>query len=163
MPKPMLKHFENKSINDNVLSATYIKPKNTTSKMNVMELERLLRKKRSKEYLESITNLDAGGHVHNQTQVNELIDSIKKEFNELNIDGFMLGIVAPCYLGDPYEVHTLDIANSIVKHYQISEPLPKELEKARSIALRGNYEFIEVYTNYCCAVSFNGSVSIIHN
>ena len=29
----------------------------------------------------------------------------------------MLGIVSICYLGKPYEVHSLDITGQIIEHY----------------------------------------------
>ena len=35
------------------------------------------------------------------------------------------------------------------------------MEKARAMAARGVYEYIEVYTDYCCAVSSDGTVSMI--
>ena len=79
----------------------------------------------------------------------------------MEIDGILLGLVSKCYLGKPYEVHILDMANQIIEHYKIGQPLPGGLEKARSIALRGGYEFIEVYIDCCRAVSSNGTVSVI--
>jgi hypothetical protein len=39
--------------------------------------------------------------------------------------------------------------------------MPGGLEKARGIAMRGGYEFIEVYADCCRCVSSNGSVSVI--
>ena len=69
--------------------------------------------------------------------------------------------MAVCYLGKPYEVHTLDVTGGIIEHYQTGQILPNGMEKARSIALRGGYEFIEVYTDCCRAISSNGKVSVI--
>lgn len=94
-------------------------------------------------------------------KVNEIVDTIRSEFPEVEITGIMLGIVSICYLGKPYEVHTLDITGQIIEHYKGGQMLPGGLEKARSIAMRGGYDFIEVYVDCCRAISSNGSVSVI--
>ena len=165
MPRPMLKRpdTQTQSKQDSLLSASY-KPKSSvqTNQNNKMALDRLLRKPRSKAYIESMTKLDAGGHVNNKAKADKIIEAIKQEFPEVEITGIMLGIVSKCYLGNPYEVHTLDIACSIIEHYKIGHTLPGGLEKARSLAIRGGYEFIEVYVDCCRAVSSNGSVSVIN-
>ena len=117
--------------------------------MDKMKLDRLLRKTRSKEYMQSLHKLDVGGHVHNQHKVNEIINTIHNEFPDI------------CHLGKPYEVHTLDITGQIIEHYKSGQLLPGGLEKAHSIALRGGYDFIEVYIDCCRAISANGTVSVI--
>ena len=128
-----------------------------------LSLDRLLRKSWSKEYIDAIHQLDAGGHVHNQEKVNELINAIREEFPEVELidSGILIGIVSKCYLGRPYEVHTLDCTLSIVEHYKQGQSLPDGMEKARAIAARAVYEYIEVYKDYCCAISSDGTVSII--
>jgi hypothetical protein len=126
-----------------------------------LSLDRLLRKSRSKEYIDAIHQLDAGGHVHNKKEVNEIINTIKSEFPDVDINGVLLGFVAKCYLGAPYEAHTLDLVGEIIEHYKRGETLPGGLDKAKSIALHGGYDFIEVYTDCCRAISSNGSVSVI--
>ncbi len=162
MPKPMLKQPQNQINTNNVLSATQNQQqKHQVQQMDKMKLDRLLRKPRSKEYIQSLHKLDVGGHVHNQQKVNEIINSIRNEFPDLDISSIMLGIVATCYLGKPYEVHTLDISGQIIEHYKSGQLLPGGLEKARSIALRGGYDFIEVYIDCCRAISANGLVSVI--
>ena len=50
----------------------------------------------------------------------------------------------------------------IIEHYKKGQILPNGLEKARTIAMRGGYEFIEVYVDHLRAISANGSVSVIH-
>ena len=165
MPKPMLRRpqTQTQSQSDNLLSATYKQRSNVqTNQASKMTVDRLLRRPRSKAYMDAMTKLDAGGHVHNRAKVNQIIETIKQEFPEVEITGIMLGIVSKCYLGNPYEVHTLDITGSIIEHYKIGHVLPGGLEKARSIAIRGGYEFIEVYVDCCRAVSSNGSVSVIN-
>ena len=61
--------------------------------------------------------LDIGGHVQNQQKVKRIIDAIHNEFPEVEINVIMLGIVSICYLGKPYEVHTLDVTGQIIEHY----------------------------------------------
>lgn len=162
MPKPMLRQPQTQTQSNTILSATQNQQqKQQTQQMDKMKLDRLLRKTRSKEYMQALHTLDAGGHVHNQHKVNEIIDTIRNEFPDLEISGIMLGIVSTCYLGKPYEVHTLDITGQIIEHYKSGQVLPGGLEKARSIAMRGAYDFIEVYVDCCRAISSSGAVSVI--
>ncbi|NLB61968.1 MAG: hypothetical protein GX802_06105 [Clostridiales bacterium] len=126
-----------------------------------LKLDKLLRKPRSKRYMDAMSKLDAGGHVRNRSVVEEIIKMIRSEFPEVEIESILLGIVDVCYLGAPYEVHTLDITGEIIEHYKSGQTLPGGLEKARSIAMRGGYDFIEVYIDCCRAISSNGTVSVI--
>lgn len=162
MPRPMLKQPQTQTQTGGILSATQQQSqKQQVQQMDKMKLDRLLRKTRSKEYMDALHKLDAGGHVHNQNKVNEIIDAIRNEFPEVEISGVLLGFVSICYLGKPYEVHTLDMTGQIIEHYKSGQTLPGGLEKARSIALRGGYDFIEVYVDCCRAISSNGAVSVI--
>lgn len=162
MPKPLLKRPEVQEKTENILSAT-MQPQNAqkVQQMDKMKLDRMLRKRRSKEYMDALHKLDAGGHVHNQQKVDDMINVIRQEFPEVDIQGILLGIVSTCYLGAPYEVHTLDISGHIIEHYKTGQTLPGGLEKAHSIALRGGYEYIEVYVDCCRCISANGSVSVV--
>lgn len=162
MPKPMLKRPQTQAQENNILSASY-KPeqKQNMQQTDKLKLDRLLRKPRSKEYIAAISRLDAGGHAHNQSKVNDIINAIRNEFPEIELNGILLGFVSVCYLGKPYEVHTLDMSGQIIEHYKSGQTLPCGLEKARGIALHGGYEFIEVYVDCCRAVSSNGAVSVI--
>lgn len=162
MPKPMLKQPQTHTQSESILSATQNQSqKQQTQQMDKMKIDRLLRKTRSKEYMDALHKLDAGGHVHNQHKVNEIINTIRNEFPEVEISGVLLGFVSICYLGKPYEVHTLDLSGQIIEHYKSGQTLPGGLEKARSIALRGGYDFIEVYVDCCRCVSSTGAVSVI--
>ena len=139
------------------------KQKTKTKQMSQIEIDRLLRKPRSKEYMDAIHKLDAGGRVYNRNKVNSMIAAIQQEFPELELAGIsmMVGIVSKCYLGAPYEVHSLDISGAIIEHYKAFQKMPDGLEKARGLALHGGYDFIEVYTDCCRAISPNGQVSVI--
>lgn len=162
MPKPMLKQPQTQTQSGSILSATQQQTqKQQTQQIDKMKLDRLLRKPRSKEYMDAMHKLDAGGHVHNQQKVNEIINTIRNEFPEIELSGILLGFVSICYLGKPYEVHTLDMTGQIIEHYKAGHPLPGGLEKARSIALRGGYDFIEVYVDCCRCISSTGAVSVI--
>lgn len=160
MPRPILK-TQQQVQSSGRLSATQSETKTETPQMDKMKIDRLLRRPRSKAYMDALHQLDAGGHVHNQEKVDAILNAIRAEFPEIELSGILLGYVAICYLGKPYEVHTLDVAGSIIEHYKAGQPLPAGLEKARSIALRGGYDFIEVYVDCCRAVSANGAVSVI--
>lgn len=158
MPKPILNPYQSqKQTQANFIINSNLKQ----SQIDKLSLDRLLRKSRSKEYMDAIHQLDAGGHVHNKKEVNEIINTIKSEFPDVDINGILLGFVAKCYLGAPYEAHTLDLVGEIIEHYKRGETLPGGLDKAKSIALHGGYDFIEVYTDCCRAISSNGSVSVI--
>ncbi|MDO4543936.1 MAG: hypothetical protein Q4C01_05215 [Clostridia bacterium] len=158
MPKPILNPSQVKNLTESVLSAT---PKQRPQHMDKLKLDRLLRKTRSKEYMDAIHRLDAGGRVHNREKAEELITTIRNELPEVEIEDVLLGIVAICYLGKPYEVHTLDVAGKILSHYKSGEPLPPLLEPARGIALHGGYDFIEIYVDCFRCVSSIGTVSVI--
>lgn len=134
----------------------------TRTAQSQQQIDRLLRKQRSQRYMEAIHRLDAGGHVMNDAEIQAILADIRAEFPDLvQLGGIFIGLIAKCYLGDPYEVHTLSFTQSIVHHYQRGEALPDGMERARAIAARGGYEFIEVYTDCCRAVSADGSVAVI--
>lgn len=163
MPRPMLRTPQKtETKTSSILDVrSNQEQKQQMQQMDKMKLDRLLRKTRSKEYMDALHKLDAGGHVHNRNKVNSIIDAIKQEFPEVEIAGILLGYVSVCYLGKPYEVHTLDIGGGIIEHFKVGQTLPNGMEKARSIAIRGGYDFIEVYADCCRAISSNGSVSVI--
>ena len=163
MPRPMLRTPQQQTQTNSLLSTApqQRQQMKQAQQLDKMKMDRLLRKPRSKAYMDAVHRLDAGGHVHNQNKVNGIIDAIREEFPEVELAGVMLGIVSQCYLGKPYEVHTLDLGGGIIEHYKSGQPLPDGLEKARSIAIRGGYDFVEVYSDCCRAVSSSGSVAVI--
>ena len=119
MPRPMLRTpQQTQTQTNNLLSATNNnqQQKQKQQQMDKMKLDRLLRQPRSKAYMDAIHKLDAGGHVHNQEKVNDIINTIRSELPEVELSGILLGYVAVCYLGRPYEVHTRDITGGIIEH-----------------------------------------------
>lgn len=161
MPKPMLSRPQQTQEN-NILSA--VAAKKADSKVSAKEkmmVDRILRKPRSKKYMDALHKLDAGGHTHNQQEAQEIINAIREEFPEVELEGLLLGIVSECFLGKPYEVHTVDMGYQIIDHYERGRALPGQLEKARGLAIMGGYEAIEVYSDCMRAISSNGSVAEI--
>lgn len=164
MPRPMLKTPQAQTqTKTNVLNTmqTQQQQKQQQKQVNRVMQDKLLRKSRSKAYMDAMHKLDAGGHVHNQALVKEIIDAIQEEFPEVTLEGELVGIVSKCYLGDSYQVHTLDYAGGIIEHYRRGEAMPNGLDRARNVAMRGNYDFIEVYTSCCRCIGNDGSVSVI--
>lgn len=131
------------------------------SQLDGAALQARLRQKRSSAYVEAVTKLDAGGHVHNPAATQALIDAIRQELPDVSVDALPFGIVSRCYLGAPYEVHTLDCGGNIIQHYKTHEGLPAPLERARSLALHPGYAFIEVYGTRLIAVSTSGQTALI--
>ena len=110
MPKPILNPYQSqKQAQANLIINSNLKQ----PQIDKLSLDRLLRKSRSKEYMDAIHQLDAGGHVHNKKEVNEIINTIKSEFPDVDINGILLGFVAKCYLGAPYEAHTLELVQMV--------------------------------------------------
>lgn len=156
MPRPLLSRRENRVLNQLEVNKSRVSSKS----MNPLKLEERLREKRSKEYIDAIRNLDSGDCSHRHG-FQEFIDCMKEEFSDIPTVELLVGVVAKCYLGEPYEVHALDMAGNILQHYKTNEPLPVGLEKARSLANHGSYEFIEVYSNHMVAIDHSGNASII--
>lgn len=155
MPRPILKPAKTETHSDR-LSAV-----KQGREIDSMKLDRLLRAPRSKEYMEAIQKLDVGAGMHNLEIAEKAAEAVNKEFQEPAVLDILLGFIAKCYLGFPYEVHTLDLSGRIITHFKAGEALPSGMDKARGIAIRGGYAFIEVYTDCCRAVSEDGSVSVI--
>lgn len=163
MPRLMLINSDNRQVQNSVPHNLHqLKEQNQVrTKMDKMKLDRLLRKKRSKEYMDALNKLDAGGHAMNRHKIDEIINTIRAEFPEVDLAGVLLGFVSTCYLGKPYEVHTLDMTGKIIQHYESGQPLPEGLERARSIAIHGGYAYIEVYVDSLRAISSDGLVAVI--
>lgn len=165
MPRPIFKQREKNNLNtNNILSTTMGNDSSKTQSAETkMKVDKLLRKRRSKEYVEFMEKLDAGGHCNNQHYIDEIMGMLHREFPDV-IDiggGLPIGFIAKCYLGDPYEVHTVDLTGRIIYHFMKGESMPNGMENARGIAARGGYAFVEVYSDCCRAIGFDGSVSVI--
>ena len=127
-----------------------------------MLLRRALKKKRPASYMNQIRVLDAGNRALDQSAIERLLADITGNLGPLDPAlGVPSGIVAKCYLGGDYEVHTLNLADGIIEHYAAGHRLPGTLEDYRAPAINGAYEFIEVYSDFACAIRPNGAVTLI--
>lgn len=136
------------------------------TRLSTAVLEARLRQPRSAAYLTALTQMDSGGHVCDPQAVQTLLAALREEFPDLSIEDYPLGIVAQCYLGAPFEVHTFDFGaevhpSNVVHHYKTFETLPAPLEAARSLALSPAYAFVEVYTDKLVPVATTHTVSIV--
>lgn len=159
MPKPI--------INNKIITDTKLSVNREDTRQNNKEyilFKQSIRQKRSKEYIGCISKLDAGSSLDNKNTIDNIINTLKKDFPMLAIypPPHMLGIVACCYLGEDFEVHILSLAGYILQHFRKGNSLPGKLEQARSLAMSEMYAFIEVYEDCMCAVSENGTVSVIN-
>lgn len=108
--------------------------------------------------MEAVRRLDAGA-VHDAGAVEQVVAAIHAEFGDLTFVELPLAWVSRCCLGEPYEVHTLDVAGAIVEHYKRGQPLPGPAEGARALALHPAYAFIEVHHDGFVCVRADGSVT----
>lgn len=121
--------------------------------------DREVLKKRSKKYLDLIAGLDSKTLSHTKG-INELITAIQEEFGTAELPNLPIGIVAKCFLGHPYEVHTLDLSGSqIIKHYKASETMKADFEKARTVALHNAYAMVEVYKDKIILIREDGTAT----
>ena len=160
MPKPLFNLNNEQKLEIDVS----LSRKNAT-KVDEKVLKERLRKKRSSKYIEAIKSLDVGNVKMSEKEKNELLDIVKEEFSDISLniveDANFIGILAQCYLGYPYEVHTLSLDGFIIHHYEIREGLPSGFECARSLSLHPQYDFIEIYDKFMIAVGADGSTSVI--
>lgn len=157
MPRPLL----NKQNNSNNSLFTDSRSTVKQQSANTDNLTQLLRRKRSKEYMAQVAKLDSGQGKLSKKEIEDVVSSIQQEFPEVNLSGIFLGIVAKCYLGDNFEVHTLDTTLEIVNHFRRGESLPNNLEKARTLANNPNYLYIEVYSDCCRCIDASGNVATV--
>ena len=158
MPRPILGE---KTLQENKLELNTETVVNTKFSMDKAVLEKRLRSKRSNEYMKAMKKLDIGGCEQCKKQFDDCVEAIRNEFKDMPENNLLIGLVAKCYLGDPYDVHTIDMSGDILVHYKTSQSIPALIERARSLALHGEYEYIEVYIDYLCAIKGDGSVSIV--
>ena len=77
MPRPILRApQQSQTQTKSILNAVNNNQRQNQQQIDKMKLDRLLRQPRSKGYMEAMRKLDAGGHVHNQEKINEIINTI---------------------------------------------------------------------------------------
>ncbi|MEX2593848.1 MAG: hypothetical protein WD426_13825 [Anditalea sp.] len=123
--------------------------------------EREVLKKRSKKYLDLIAGLDH--KTLTETKGMEgLMKSLQEEIGTAELSALPLGIVSKCFLGHPYEVHTLDLSGSqIIRHYKNSETMEGHFEKARNVAMHHAYAMVEIYSDKMVLIREDGTASIL--
>jgi hypothetical protein len=112
---------------------------------------------RSGRYLAAVAALDARASL-GPVDTASIADDIRREF----ADKWALpplGLVGHCYLGVPFEVHTFTDSHEIIEHYKTGQPLPAELERARTAARSERYLCIEVYADRLVAILPDGSAT----
>lgn len=121
--------------------------------------DRDILKKRSKKYIDLIAGLDSKTLTDTKGMEN-LMKAIYEEFGTAELTSLPLGIVSKCYLGHPYEVHTLDLSGGqIIKHYRTNEIMEANFEKARTIAKHNAYSMVEVYKDKIILIREDGSAT----
>lgn len=113
--------------------------------------------RRSPEYLRCLLEPDAA--EPGTIDVGALAEAIAAEFGLA--EAVPIGCVAKCYLGEPYEVHVLDLAGGIVEHYHASQSMPMPFERARRLALHDAYVAIEVYHDRLVCLHADGTTVTI--
>jgi hypothetical protein len=121
--------------------------------------DRDILKKRSKKYLDLIAGLDAKT-LTDTKGMDELMKAIHEEFGTAELASLPIGIVSKCFLGHPYEVHTLDLSGSqIIHHYKVNETMDAGFEKARNVALHNAYALVEVYNDKLVLIREDGTAT----
>lgn len=121
--------------------------------------DRDILRKRSKKYLEVIASIDQKTLTDTKGMA-ELMKAVQEEFGTADIASLPLGIVSKCFLGHPYEVHTLDLSTTqIIRHYKISEAMGGDFEKARGIAKHNAYVMVEVYKDKMILIREDGTAT----
>ncbi len=121
--------------------------------------DRDLLKNRSGKYLDLIAGLDSKTLTHTKG-MEELMNAIHEEFGTAELSNLPLGIVSKCFLGHPYEVHTLDLSGrQIIKHYKINETMEADFEKARTVAKHNVYSMVEIYKDKIILIREDGTAT----
>lgn len=148
MPKPLITRQ----------NGTFSRSPRTTNS-TVTTGGRLKSGRRSGNYLRAVRALDASGKL-SAVEIDEFVGGVRREFEE-NYHRIPFGIVAECFLGEPFEVHTLALDGSIIEHYRRGQALPPALERARALAVSPAYLAVEVYPDRLVCVRADGSVVLL--
>jgi hypothetical protein len=120
---------------------------------------RILQSARSRRYLDALGRMD-GRTALTPVQTAAIADGIRREFDE-KWCSTPLAILAICYLGHPFEVHTLTQGAAIIEHYRSADPLPAHIERARPLARSDKFACIEIYPDRLVAVMPDGTAAVV--
>jgi hypothetical protein len=133
----------------------------STSKNSTRASGRLHDGTRSENYRKALRALDSSGRL-GAVEIDGFVDDIRKEFADRYCSA-PLGIVGKCYLGEPFEVHTLALDGAIIEHYRRGQALPGALERARALAESPAYLAVEVYPDRLVCARADGSIVIMES
>jgi hypothetical protein len=121
--------------------------------------DRYILQKRSKKYLDLIAGIDART-LTDTKGMEDLLKAIQSELGIAELTSLPLGIVSKCFLGHPYEVHTLYLSGTqIIKHYKANESMEEDFEKARTVANHNAYAMVEVYKDKIIIIREDGTAT----
>jgi hypothetical protein len=118
--------------------------------------EKKMRKvRRSQDLIEAVRQVDVQTDPAMKAAI---IDWVNAEYEKRG-GGKLIGLFSKCYLGHPYCDHRMDLAGTIVEHYQIGEEVPPAYASARPLAASNAYAYIEIYGDgEVIPVRFDGTV-----
>lgn len=111
--------------------------------------------KRSPRFMQAIGRLDTG--QLQEADLAAVFDAITEEYGIG--DRPPVGLVSKCFLGEPFEVHIVDLVGQIVEHFHRGESMPHPYERARRLSAHPAYVYIEVYEDVLVCVRADGSVT----
>jgi hypothetical protein len=150
VPKPLI----NRTGNQNLLAGPVVRNASRA-------VGRLHTGRRSESYLRALRALDGSGALGAE-DTEKFVDDIRREFHD-KYCSLPMGIVGKCYLGEPFEVHTLTLDGTIIDHYRRGQALPGVLERARTLAATESYLAVEVYTDRLICLLPDGSAVLLES
>lgn len=152
------------------------------------KLDAELRKPRSKVYLELFSAIDMLSATDEeiiaklkenldedtaeefaQMSKEELLEEIKLSFQEefqnleIPVETVLQGVISKCYI-DGCDCHAIDSVGNILDHFSVGDKMPDELATGRIAFNRyPNCACVEVYSNCCRVIDFDGEVIKITN
>lgn len=162
MPKPIFSDPKNQTRSDAVsrLSAELRQEQKQERRFETDNILRILRRRRSKEYIQTVIKLDAGSAHICQDDIEEMLQVIRNEFPETEISNHLCGMMAICKLPGDFDVHTLDVSGERIIHYS-PRAFESPLDQARQLCRMPQYSFVEIYHHTLRAISDNGAVATI--
>lgn len=147
------------------------------------EVEKELRKPRSRAYMEIISSIDVLSATDEEIierlkenvdeelieefedmSVEELLEEIRETFREefqslpIEVTSILHGVLAKCYISG-CDCHAITSEGYILDHFNALEPMPEHLAKGRKVYHQyPNCSCVEVYTNCCRVIMPDASV-----
>jgi len=146
-----------KVVLDDGSNAPRLGPRSGASQTPLLSNRAGLRSRRPPRYMELLERLElTGAAAKVKTDAESLAAQVRDALGEAGINSEPLGLLARCHLGRPFEVHTLDLAGEIVRHYEAGQALPGPFERGRRLALHPDYICIEVYADCLICIKKDG-------